>query len=181
MILLNSFAGSSQSFNVYNSTSEKIITTSHFLKVFVKLNEEENCCDNIYFEGHLVSSSADSLTFNFSTSKVHQDLDLSKNRLSAAYMNDSPIKVIAKNDIGAITRFRSEKSVKHRDRFMELGAIAILGGIVTSINGLFFSGDTRTNLIFLGLAEMAGGLIIGLSSNKAKMVFHKENDPWKFR
>ena len=148
----------------------------------MKINEDVNCCDYIKFEGHLTRVFPDSLQFNFQKSTIWQDLNSGTSLLeNPEFWSDTPLKTIAKSDIGYLTQYKSEKNRKSKEALGAIGGLIAIGGVLTGVNALIFAdGDSRNNLLIASAIQLGVGLTVGLSSSKKSMQFKEIEDPWQF-
>jgi len=170
-----------QSIDIFNSKSKSELLTTDFLEVGVKLNHNLKCCDYIKFTGTYISSTTDSIKFDFTKSIIHQDLNSLSAEYLFEYINDEPFKVIAKDDIVYITNFKSQDKRKFKKNMQVVGAALMLGGLVTTANSLLIADNNKDKLIVTGLAQFTIGITLGVSSNERRKMFKATNDPWRFK
>ncbi len=167
-----------QNLSIHKNDKTDEITTSHFLEVGVKSTKLESCCDYITFTGYLLSTSQDSVKFNFLNSEITKELSLDKNdsSLNTGLFDYNPYKTIAKEDLLYITNFKSEKAKKNSSNRAGIGALLGIGGLVTILNAVFLDNNQR-ELFIIGGSQIAVGLTLGISSANKKKTFVGK-DPW---
>lgn len=172
---------SSQSFDIFNSKSEVKILGSDFLEIGVKINDDENCCDHIVFEGFLTSTFKDSLVFNFSSAHIHQELNSTKTDFNSKYLSDYSNQIIAKKDIVFLNEYSSKRNKSLRDNLSPVGALFAVGGLITAINALIFADNSKKTLLIASGIQFSTGIAMSIGFHKSKKQLRLGNDPWTIR
>lgn len=172
----------SQGLNIYNSKSQKHISTTDHLEVGVKLSKQDEYCDIIRFYGAYRSSTRDSITFEFDKSETQQLLGSKTTDRNWAYMDNARMKSIGKDDILYMRHASSRKAVKNNKTLSTIGGLIVVGGIATAVNALVLADNHKKHLLVASALQIGVGLSMAVIFSKPKARKFKETrDPWKFK
>lgn len=174
--------GLAQQFSISNSDKTYRFSSSTLVECSLRPNEEDsNRFTQIDFFGHVMDVSADSVLFKLNRQRLYYNFDCQG---VDTYDNLTDISLnqwIAKDDVWYCQFYKSEKQRKNLDRWSIVSGLLAFSGIGTSIGALLVDDKSdKQNLLIAGVAQIVGGITIGVSTTKPKRRFKLTDDAWTF-
>lgn len=184
LLLLATLVSNAQSFNLYNSSSSKSLSPTNYVQLVVAAGENADgseCCDYLELLGYIKKVEGDSISFLAEELSLGIQSDCGGDYLKLAYIDSGPVKAIAKNDIYYLKDFKSKRGQRRKETVSTIGALAVIGGLLTGLNSIFLADNGRKDLLIASGIQIGAGLILGISTHTTRRNFKNNPDPWRIQ
>ena len=166
------FSISGQNLVLQSTSSKKVFKPGKFLSIMVDMKEDDNCqCETIQYDGEFLGVTDGNIRMKVhfeNYTKVADEESIIKTTDSKGEKIQEKL-INQKNVIGVSKTF-SPKKRKSKNVIGGIGGMLIIGGLVSTANGLSLGDDkSKGNMAILGISQIVVGTtlaIIGYSKKK---------------